>query len=571
MWDQLAQKGIKPRHTDVGTSQKIKCPECQPHSHNPKDNPLSLTISFDGAVWNCHHCGFSGGIGENSQRNKPKKFETPVVPEVKKKENFLYDYFKKRGISKDTVDKFRIFNENNWIAFQYFDENGSLCNVKYRTVDKKFRQSPNAKRIVYNYDQAAKAETVVFVEGEMDVLSIAEACDEEYVAVSLPDGAPSEAKFNKNDQRFKSLENSPLVAKKVIIFTDKDSSGIALHKELLHRIGKDICWRVQIPDNCKDANDVLMKHGSLKLREIIESAEPYPVDGLYRATDYKQQVYDLYDGNYVKPISVGLEGLDDIYKVMTGTFHVYTGIPNHGKSLMLDMIMMNLAENHEWKFAIFSPEHSSQMHIRRLAQMYIGKNFDEGFKEKMTRRELDYALEFIDKHFYFIETKDAVPNIELITSIAKKAVYKYGCHLIIDPYNEVDASRSGAKREDEHIRDFISTLKRFARVHEKWVAVVAHPTKLPKSNDGAYLPPTAYDISGAAHWHNQADAIICIHRDFEDNTVSFITRKIREQDLYGSIGTATFVYDLETKRFKPRREAIDWEWSDDITSNQRSR
>lgn len=558
MLDQLAQKGINPRHTDVGTSQKIKCPECQPHAHNPKDNPLSLTINFDGAVWNCHHCGFSGGVGQNSNQYLPKKFETPVVPKDKKKENFLYDYFKKRGISKDTVDKFRIFNENSWIAFQYFDENGALANIKYRTADKKFRQSPNAKRIVYNYDQAAKAETVVFVEGEMDVLSIEEACEDEYVAVSLPDGAPSEAKYKKNDQRFKSLENSPLVAKKVIIFTDKDSSGIALHKELLHRIGKDICWRVQIPDNCKDANDVLMKHGRLKLREIVESAEPYPVDGLYRATDYKQNVYDLYDGNYTKPFTIGMRGLDDIFSVLPSTLCVITGIPNHGKSLFLDQIMMNLAENHEQRFAIFSPEHSTAMHMRRLSTMYIGKSFDESFGDRMSKKELDYALEFINEHFFFIETKDAVPNIGLITSIAKKAVYKHGCHLVIDPYNEVDATRSGNKREDEHIRDFLSTLKKWARNHEKWVAVVAHPTKLPRQQDGSHQVPDAYSISGSANWNNQSDAILTVSRCFETNTTQVYTRKIREQGLYGSIGVADFSYSHKTKRFEPKVDSIDW-------------
>ena len=52
------------------------------------------------------------------------------------------------------------------------------------------------------------------------------------------------------------------------------------------------------------------------------------------------------------------------------------------------------------------------------------------------------------------------------------------------------------------------------------------------------MPPTAYDVSGSAHWHNQSDAVLTIYRDFEDNTTNVITRKIREQDLYGKIGEA---------------------------------
>jgi twinkle protein len=127
-------------------------------------------------------------------------------------------------------------------------------------------------------------------------------------ATTLPNGAPKEAKFDKNDARFKALENCNLVANKIILFTDNDSSGRALHKELLHRFGKDICWFVTIPDNCKDANDVLIKHGAMKLREVIENATPYPIEGLYTANDYNKQIHDLYEGNYEKPTEIGMEG-----------------------------------------------------------------------------------------------------------------------------------------------------------------------------------------------------------------------------------------------------------------------
>ena len=248
---------------------------------------------------------------------------------------------------------------------------------------------------------------------------------------------------------------------------------------------------------------------------------------------------------------------------MTGTFHTITGIPNHGKSIFLDQILINLAKNYNWKFAIFSPEHSTSMHIRRLVQMFAEKSFDEGFSNRMDKTELDGALDFIHNHFYFIETRESIPEAQLILDIAKSSVFKYGINgLIIDPYNEISAKRSGNQREDEHIRDFISLCKRFARIYEIVVWVVAHPTKLPKGTDGSYLPPTAYDISGAAHWHNQADAVLTIHRDFEDNSTRVITRKIREQDLYGKIGEARFYYDFNTRSFKiDKKKTKEEDWS----------
>jgi twinkle protein len=552
--------GIKLKKFDFGT-QKVKCPQCQP-PHNMSDNPLSVTINEEGTVWFCHHCDWKGSYFVNNDRMyipKQKIYVKPDAPVINKNQD-MYDYFSKRGISKETVDDFEIFEEKGWYGFQYFNTDGELENIKYRNKQKNFRQSQGAKQILYNYKKVAKENTVVFVEGEMDVLSIAETG---YKATSLANGAGKVAKFNPKDSRFKALENCPLLARKIIIFTDNDVAGKALHKELLHRFGKDICWFVRVPDNCKDANDILVKLGKAKLQQVLDEAEPYPIDGLYRANDYYTQVQDLYDGNYEKPIEIGMKGLDDIYKIMTGTFHVITGIPNHGKSIFLDQILLKLAENFDWKFAMFSPEHSTSMHIRRLTQMYINKNFDDGFHNRMTKEELNQSLKFIHDHFYFIETRDSVPNIENILEIAKSSVYKYGINgLIIDPYNEVDAKRTGNAREDEHIRDFISLCKRFSRIYQIVTWCVAHPTKLPKSNEGVYLPPTAYDISGAAHWHNQADAVLTVHRDFEDNTTSVITRKIREQDLYGKIGEAKFVYDFNTRDFQPYIKDVSDDWSD---------
>jgi len=202
------------------------------------------------------------------------------------------------------------------------------------------------------------------------------------------------------------------------------------------------------------------------------------------------------------------------------------------------------------------------MHIRRLSSMYVGKPFEQGFNGRMTEEELKDAVNWIHNHFYFIETRDHTPSIQKILEITKGAIQKFGCNaLVIDPYNEVDASRSGKYREDEHVRDFISLNKRFAKMYDITVFVVAHPTKMAKSDGGQYAPPTAYDISGAAHWYNQSDAVITVHRDFDNDSIEVITRKIREQGLYGKIGSARFIFDHASRSFKepPKPRLSGWD------------
>ena len=112
-----------------------------------------------------------------------------------------------------------------------------------------------------------------------------------------------------------------------------------------------------------------------------------------------------------------------------------------------------------WKFAIFSPEHSSSMHIRRMAQMYCQKPFDQGDNDRMSKDELEDAMTYMHEYFHFIESKESIPTLDYILDKAKAAIRKYGTNgLIIDPFNEVSATRKSGTREDEHIRDFITLL-----------------------------------------------------------------------------------------------------------------
>jgi len=294
------------------------------------------------------------------------------------------------------------------------------------------------------------------------------------------------------------------------------------------------------------------------LRECIEHAKAYPIDGVYGANDYTDAIWDLYQGNQVKPFSTGFDQLDLIYKLLPATFHVVTGIPNHGKSNFLDQLLVNAARQHGWKFAIFSPEHSTTYHIRRLAEIYQQKPFDEGYTERMSPDDLHDAIVFINEHFKFIESRERVPTIDWLLERARMACVRHGVNgVVVDPYNEISATRASGKREDEHIRDLISSCKQFCRNQNVIMWVVAHPSKLQRRDDGSYPIPSMYDISGAAHWHNMSDVGLVVHRLFDEGKTVICTKKIREQGYYGQLGEALFEYDTRQKVFREYRPAPD--------------
>lgn len=568
----LAEHGIYLRNKSVG-DHKTTCPQCSANRRNKTDPCLSVTLDDDGgAVWKCHHCEWVGNIPSQSQKRfdpKPVVYRKPSLPPVEQRQapDALMEWFDKRSIPEKVWRGFGIYldtrgaNQAN-IAFPYFLD-GEVVNVKYRSFDKQFRQEPKSQRTLYNIDKirsnwdSGKPKTIIFVEGEMDVLAMACAG---YDAVSLPDGAPQSAKFDEHDKRFTALQASDWIteADKVIIAVDMDVAGGNLERELTHRFGKHRCWRVSFPEiydiPCKDANETVIQHGAETLAECVENAKPYPIEGVYHVKDYFSQVMNIYTGNIQKPISTGFKSLDEIYKVMAGTFQLVTGIPNHGKSNFLDQLLLNLSQKHNWKLAMFSPEHSASLHIRRLLEKVNQKPFDQGISERMTEDELRSGIEFLNDRFFFIENKDAVPDIDWVLEKATAACVRHGINgVVVDPFNKIAQNRAASVREDEHIRDVIAKCQKFCSSHNVTFWMVAHPHKLYRSESGSYNAPSLYEVAGSAHWNNMCDVGMVIHRDFDEGVTKVIMRKVREQGLYGEIGEVEFTYNT-VKRIYEEKE-----------------
>ena len=214
----IEDHGIKLRNKSVGNHKTI-CPECSHTRRNKKEPCLSVNIEPDGgAVWMCHHCEWKGAVaGSDFKRdmpiNKRKEYKRPEPPKKSDPESQpMFDWFKQRGISRETVKAFNITRTSSWFgdgeqacyAFPYYKD-GELVNIKYRSKDKQFRQEGGAERTLFNIDRVKSTwdvigkKEVIFVEGEMDVLAMYEAGF--YNTVSLPDGAPKTAKFDADDFR----------------------------------------------------------------------------------------------------------------------------------------------------------------------------------------------------------------------------------------------------------------------------------------------------------------------------------------------------------------------------------
>ncbi|MBT6718101.1 MAG: toprim domain-containing protein [Nitrospina sp.] len=434
-----------------------------------------------------------------------------------------------------------------------FIKNGEIVNIKSRTLGKKFWQEEGAEKTFYGYDDIDNKLTII-VEGEFDKLAMEAAGF--LNSVSVPDGAPSVGTKNYSS-KFDFLDTCEGRLNEVsqfILAVDNDAPGKLLEEELARRLGWGRCSRVIWPEGCKDANETLIKHGPEAIKKIIDEAIPFPVEGVYWVNDL--DIETLYERGLQPGLDTGWPSLDRHYSISqeSGELHIVTGIPGHGKSEFLDALMVNLSKDEGWNIGLFSPENFPlEYHASKLIEKYIGKPFSDDFKTRMTQEELQTARQWLNEHFSFVMPDENNLTVTAILELAKILVYRRGMKaLVIDPWNEVDHSRPNGMTETEYISHSLTKIRRFSRINNCHVFLVAHPFKMTKVEGKTYPVPTPYDISGSAHWRNKADNCLSVWRDVSPENQTFEVQihiqKIRKKHI-GRLGMVKLKYEYSTGRY----------------------
>jgi len=461
-------------------------------------------------------------------------------------------YFNERGITQKTLIRNKItegeeympqLNKKvNTIQFNYFRE-GELVNVKYRDAKKNFKLVKGAEKILYGLDDITESDEIIIVEGEVDKLSFEESGYKN--CVSVPNGAS-----NMKMEYLDSCQDYLNKAKKVYIAVDNDEPGIKLEKELSRRIGRDKCLRVNYPNDCKDANDVLVKHSLIKLDGCLKSATSYPLEGIVEINSIYSDIDRLYKRGLPRGLTVGHREFDETFSFVSSQLTVITGIPTHGKSHWLEHMCMRLSCEHGWKFGMFSPEHFPiELHFSVLAEKFIGKSFRDSVDlPRIDKQELDYSKEFIHEHFKWIRPDGESFSIDAILESARGLILRHGINaIIIDPYNKITHD-FGNNNETTYINNLLTRLNVFKQKYDVHIFLVAHPRKMMKNHSGMYEVPTLYDVAGSSNFYNQVDNGITVYRNFMEKITTVHVQKVKFRHL-GNINAVDFKYNYLNGRF----------------------
>ena len=539
---------------EEGKSEGI-CPLCSADRKPANQKLKCASYDWERGLGTCHHCSKTFQLHTFERKGaSDRTYIKPEPIEVKPVSTKVEDWFKSRGISKETLDEMKVTEGpeympqsgqvENAIHFNYY-AGGELVNVKYRDGRKNFKLYKGAERIFYNLDNIVGYEYCVIVEGEIDALSLYEAGIQN--VVSVPNGAT----LNTNNLDY--LDNCIdyfYDKDKVILAVDADEAGQALQQEFVRRLGAEVCYLVNF-DDCKDANEYLMKHGEEALTNVIANARPVPLENVTTFKDIENEVTDFVTNGFKPGYQVGLDNFDSIFSTYTGQFITVTGVPSSGKSDFVDQMIVGYNQKYGWKTAYASPENQpTYLHAHKLMRKVWQ---DMPTKADIGGDKWNQIAGHVNDNFYFIDMERY--TLESVLRKGAELVKRKGIKcLVIDPFNKVRDVDSKTEDVNRYTMEYLTKIEIFAKKYDVLVIIVAHPTKMYKDANGKIEEPTMYNIKGGGEWYDASYHGLLVHRNYETKTVKCKVLKVKFQNLGQNGEEAHFRWEPKSGCFIPTKD-----------------
>ena len=543
---------------DVGKTQGI-CPLCS-HDRKPKNQKAKCaSYDWERGLGTCHHCDSSFQLHTYQRKGSSEKTyirpDSLNVVDPKQITSKVSKWFQSRGISQSTLDDLMVTEgpefmpqtgkSENTIQFNYImgDE---LINVKYRDGRKNFKLYKGAEKVFYNINSIIGYKECVITEGEMDVLALHEAGIKN--AISVPNGAT----LNSNNLDY--LDNCIDYfedKEKIILAVDNDEPGQALQQELIRRLGAEVCFLATF-EECKDANDYLIKYGKEALSERIIKSRPVPLENVTTFKDIEDEITDFVKNGFKRGYQIGIPNFDNIFSTYTGQFITVTGIPSSGKSDFVDQMVVGYNNNYQWKTAFASPENApTYLHAHKLMRKV--------WQDMPTRNDIgtdkwNQVADHVNDNFFFIDMERY--TLESVLRKGAELVKRKGIKcLVIDPFNKIRDVDCKTEDVNRYTMEYLTKIETFAKKYDVLVFIVAHPTKMYKDKDGKIEEPTMYNIKGGGEWYDASYHGILVHRDYEAKTVKAKVLKVKFQNLGENGAEAHFKWEHKSGCFIPHQMA----------------
>ena len=416
-----------------------------------------------------------------------KKYVRPVLDqhEPMVSGGAVYDYLVgARKLDPEVLERYRVQQMNHSrfgpsVVFPVFDEKGLAVDlVKYLAVKREGEKkviwaTAESRPHLFGWQAIDKnTRTVVITEGEIDALTVA---GWGFPALSLPSGV-------KNMEWVEHDYDALGRFDRVLLCTDNDEPGNGAAEVIAERLGRDRCFRVVIR-GFKDANEAECsgKYCGEDFGADVDAAKTLDPATLRNAAEFADDLWNELNPTKERIGSETPWGIE--WRIRPGEVTIWTGWSGHGKSLLLNHVVL-----HDWvtsgsRCLIASLEMPVGQSMAQLARMAKARGLNG-------RDESRAVAEFLGGGFWFYDVVGVKPWREFLPEFSY-AVRRYGIRRIV-----VDSLlRCGVAEDDyEAQKEFVEALVVFAAEHQVHVHLVAHSRK----KDDESKPPGKLDIRGAA-------------------------------------------------------------------------
>ena len=525
--------------------------KCLRASCGAKGNMITLARDFNFSLGN--------DVDEYFNRRKRYKdlsrYPRPIVraPAVA--------YMENRGISQMITERYGITTQkdrDNILVFPFFDEFGKLQYVKYRKADFDKKKDKNkewaesdCKPILFGMDRcdAEHNKTLVLTEGQIDSLSVAEAFGGDINAVSVPTGCNG---FTWVPYCWDFLGKFD----ELIVFGDHEKGKITLLDEMQKRF-HGVVKHVRTEDylDCKDANEILTRHGKQAVRDAVNNA--VIVDSKRIKKLSKVESKNMAE---MEAVSTGISQLDKLIGgFYFGQLVILTGERGLGKSTLGSQFIVNGVNQGLDAFCYSGelPDWSFQEWFDRqcAGREYINVLTSElGFDNYLVdAAALELIHDWYDEHCYIYDNaviESADTENETILETLETAIKQYGCKMLL-----IDNLMTAI--EDDLASDlyrqqtaFVRALTKLAKQYNVIIILVVHPRK---SNGYSFSNDS---VAGSSNITNLADVVMnyALPKDDDELKPDRILQ-VSKNRLTGKVnfGGIPLWYDVPSKRILEAR------------------
>jgi twinkle protein len=480
----------------------------EPHDACGSSDALARYEDGSAYCWSCKTYVPADGSGVAVSRVDSAEDWTPIRGE--------YWPFMKRGLTEETCRKsgYQYHRESKRHVMNIRAPGGALVAQKTRDAEKNFSVIGPARKdlpIYLSWLWPAKGKAVILTEGEIDALSYWQAWDHKYPVGSLPSGASSVKKsLMKHYEHLLGFDY-------IYLCFDADEPGRQALQEACDVLPVGKVKIITLPEDCKDANDVLLKHGPQALVSAFYNAKEYRPDGIRSGREFTKERLKR---KRRKGFELPWPKLDGMWMGLRDaevtTLCAGSGI---GKSTIARHMAYHLRTHHDLKIGNIYLEEDNDTSVAAYVGLHQGVPLKRllADPESLPDALWDASLEAVVwDQMMFYDHFGSLESDRLLTMMRYMAAS--GCRFIVLDHISIVVSGLATNDERRDIDMLMTKLASFVKETNVGVIAIVHLKRSQGKdfNKGGQI--SLNDLRGSASIEQLSFNVLALERDQQDES-----------------------------------------------------